>query len=126
MGAFERRAGHARLRGCPRVARGAGGPRTDRDQRRRWNTAVRHVNRYISPRGRPWRGGCSRRSTSPTCWKPRVLKTAVVAAAAHRTPDPAPGLLRRRQLGIQCRCRARPRRGLTPPRWGPGGSPRLH
>ena len=63
-----------------------------RDQRRRWNTAVRHVNRYVSRGGVPmaWRVLTSLNQSRDLLEDPHVLKTAVVAAAAHGPLTPAP------------------------------------
>ncbi|KIC66260.1 hypothetical protein [Kocuria rhizophila] len=63
-----------------------------RDQRRRWNAAVRHVNRYVSRGGVPmaWRVLTSLNQSRDLLEDPHVLKTAVVAAAAHGPLAPAP------------------------------------
>ena len=91
-----------------------------RDQRRRWNAAVRHVNRYVSRGGVPmaWRVLTSLNQSRDLLEDPHVLKTAVVAAAAHGPLAPcAPCCCGDAGSGIQCRFRgtARPHRGLTPP-----------
>ena len=56
-----------------------------RDQRKRWNAAVRYVNRYVSRGGvaMSWRVLRSLGNSTDLLANHHVLKTAMVAAAAH-------------------------------------------
>ncbi|WP_233542644.1 hypothetical protein [Kocuria tytonis] len=70
------------------------GPELTRDQRRRWNAAVRRVNRYV-PRGgvtMTCRVLRSLNQSRDLLADHHVLKTAIVAAAAH---GPVPAASRR-------------------------------